>query len=397
MNEPLRRLLLPVIGLSFLSAALAAQAAPPAENLRDTVVTDPALADADFEIQGEYLDPARLPGGETRYMGLQVVALGGGRFEGVVYQGGLPGAGWDRVHRATVQGETSGDATLLAGDQYSVVIRDSVARLLDSGGSELGQLAKIHRISPTQGLAPPPGAIVLFDGAPPTALKDASLTPDGLLEVGSTTATPVQDFRLHVEFRTPYMPYALGQRRGNSGVYIQRRYEVQILDSFGLEGKPNECGGLYRQTPPDLNMCLPPLSWQTYDIHFTAARWNDAGEKTHNARITVYHNGVAIHENRELPSKTGAGRPESPQPLPIHFQNHGNPVHFRNMWLVLTSPVETAAAAEPAAKAPAVAGAPVTPMEVSRAAAPCSPTYSYRPCRVRRPCGLLGWRLRCFR
>ena len=131
------------------------------------------------------------------------------------------------------------------------------------------------------------------------------------------------------------MPYARGQGRGNSGVYIQQRYEVQILDSFGLDGVANECGGVYRQQAPDVNMCLPPLSWQTYDIHFTAARWNSASHKIANARLTVYHNGEPIHLNRELPEKTGAGQKESPDPRPIHFQHHGNPVHFRNVWIVL--------------------------------------------------------------
>src|SRR5262249_34742326 len=80
---------------------------------------------------------------------------------------------------------------------------------------------------------------------------------------------PAGPFRLHLEYRTPYMPTARDQARGNSGVYIQRRYEVQILDSFGLDGAFNEAGSLYRQTPPDLNMAFPPLTWQTYDIWFT--------------------------------------------------------------------------------------------------------------------------------
>ena len=139
------------------------------------------------------------------------------------------------------------------------------------------------------------------------------------------------------------MPYARGQARANSGVYIQRRYEVQILDSFGLKGVHNECGGLYRQQEPDVNMCFPPLSWQTYDIEFTAAQWNAAGEKTANARLTVLHNGEPIHRNRELRNKTGAGKPEGPEPLPIYLQDHGNPVQFRNVWLsvdpVITLPV----------------------------------------------------------
>ena len=125
-----------------------------------------------------------------------------------------------------------------------------------------------------------------------------------------------------------------GQARGNSGVYIQQRYEVQILDSFGLEGVENECGGLYTQTRPDLNMCLPPLAWQTYDIWFTPPQFDDDGKKTANARITALHNGYLIHHHREITAKTGGGKAEGPQPLPINLQDHGNPVMFRNIWIV---------------------------------------------------------------
>src|SRR5204862_5515820 len=108
-----------------------------------------------------------------------------------------------------------------------------------------------------------------------------------------------------------------------------------ILDSFGLPGLDNECGGLYKQRAPDLNLCLPPLAWQTYDIEFRAARFgagrigersagksSDASiKKTADARITVAHNGVTVHNNVELTSKTGGGQPEGPQPLPILLQD----------------------------------------------------------------------------
>ncbi|MGH7128550.1 MAG: 3-keto-disaccharide hydrolase, partial [Planctomycetaceae bacterium] len=137
-----------------------------------------------------------------------------------------------------------------------------------------------------------------------------------------------------IEFRLPYMPYARGQGRANSGVYLQGRYEVQILDSFGLHGAENECGALYRLRPPDVNMCLPPLAWQTFDIEFHAARFDAAGRKTENARITVLHNGVAIHDNVEILRKTGNGAEEGPDPLPIRLQDHGNPVVFRNIWIL---------------------------------------------------------------
>jgi hypothetical protein len=142
------------------------------------------------------------------------------------------------------------------------------------------------------------------------------------------------DQRLHVEFRTPFMPDARGQNRGNSGVYVQGRYEVQVLDSYGLEGRDNECGGIYKVAAPRLNMCLPPMQWQTYDIVFRAPRFDDDGTKTENARITVIHNGVPIHEDLELPGPTGGGRKDKDaEPGPLLLQDHGNRVQYRNIWI----------------------------------------------------------------
>ena len=196
------------------------------------------------------------------------------------------------------------------------------------------------------GATPPPGAVVLFDGGGTDRFTASKLAPDGTLLSGVLTRMPVHDFQMHLEFRSPYMPHARGQGRGNSGVYIQQRYEVQILDSFGLEGVDNECGGLYKQQAPSVNMCLPPLAWQTYDIWFTAARWaTDGKTKIANARITVLHNGVPIHSNREITAKTGGGKTEGTEDFPINLQDHGNPVTFRNIWLVhggVTSAVEAA-------------------------------------------------------
>ena len=146
------------------------------------------------------------------------------------------------------------------------------------------------------------------------------------------------DFKMHIEFKTPQMPPNVrGQGRGNSGVYIQRRYEVQILDSYGLPLKNNECGSIYKFKAPDKNVCKKPGEWQSYDITFHAARFEGQGrdaKKIKNARITIVHNGVLIHDNVEVPNKTGAGRPEGPEPGPILLQDHGNEVCFRNIWIV---------------------------------------------------------------
>ncbi|UCG56268.1 MAG: PmoA family protein [Phycisphaerales bacterium] len=152
------------------------------------------------------------------------------------------------------------------------------------------------------------------------------------------TKDAYRDFILHAEFKTPQLPpHVKGQGRGNSGIYIQRRYEVQILDSYGLEPKNNECGSLYKTKAPDRNVCKKPGEWQSYDIMFRAARFDGAGgnaKKVENARITIYHNGVLIHDDAELANKTGAGRPEGPGPGPILLQDHGNEVSFRNIWIV---------------------------------------------------------------
>lgn len=296
--------------------------------------------DEDFYVQGEYFGYAGLEGGYWHLLGLQVIALGQGNFDAVLYWGGLPGAGWDRRSLWKLSGSRQGTSVLLSGATRSVVLealaadgRRWQAVTVDSAGGRLGVLPKIHRTSPTMHLPPPYGATVLFDGQPPTQLADATISPEGWLNVGFSTKAPVGDFRLHMEFQTPYEPERRGQGRGNSGVYIQRRYEVQILDSFGLAGQANECAGLYKQRRPDVNMCLPPRAWQTYDIWFRAARWNAAGEKVANAQITVLHNGEPVHHRVEIVAKTGNGQPEGPQKLPILWQNHRNPVYFRNLWI----------------------------------------------------------------
>jgi len=161
---------------------------------------------------------------------------------------------------------------------------------------------------------------------------------DGALEVGKghmITKEKYQDFQLHVEFNIPEPPEgAKDQARSNSGVYIQRRYEVQILESYGQDPPLfNGCGSLYRQKAPDKNAAKKPGEWQTYDITFKAARF-EGGKKVSGARITVVWNGVKVHDDYEIKDKTGAGKPEGPEPGPILFQDHGAKVRFRNIWIL---------------------------------------------------------------
>lgn len=305
-------------------------------------LTSPAQAqsqasDAAFErtaaMQGEY--EGWVSGGFRRTrVGVQLVASGLDEYHAVVFPGGLPGHGADAEQAERAIARTLSGLVLFNTPSYRVLATAQAVRLYSPEGVLRGVLAKVHRSSPTIGAPPPAGAVVLFDGSAPAELADARVTEDGLLQEGAITRRPVRDFFLHAEFRIPFMPEANSQARGNSGLYLQRRYEVQILDSFGLEGTSNECGSLYRQRRPAVNACLPPQTWQTYDIEFRAARYNAAGEKTDNARITVRLNGIVVHDDVELTAKTGAGQPEGPNPLPILFQDHGDPVRFRNVWMI---------------------------------------------------------------
>lgn len=305
----------------------------PKPNPQKFAVTDLAKVDEDFAFQGEYYGKLRLPGGILETTGIQVIARGDGNFVGRQLRGGLPGNGWRNDPMIDLSGKRDGDKLVLSQGNYQVVITGNKATVINSAGSTLGILTKVQRRSELLGLKPSSNATVLFDGKSSDGFVDAKINEKGELQIGTITKDPVQDFRLHLEFRLPYMPYAVGQARSNSGLYIQERYEVQILDSFGLPGEFNECGALYRTKSPDINMCFPPLAWQTYDVYFKAARFDDEGKKISPARITVQHNGILVQDNYVIPDKTGAGKPEGAEARPIKLQDHGNPVVFRNVWI----------------------------------------------------------------
>ena len=193
---------------------------------------------------------------------------------------------------------------------------------------------------------PPDAAIVLFDGkdlsdwtqldggAPAWEVADGAMA---VTAGGGDIVSREQfaDFLLHLEFMTPDMPDATGQAKGNSGVFLQGRYEIQVLDSYGIDvpGK-GDCGAIYNQFAPLVNACKPPLEWQTYDAIFRAARVGESGEIEENARVTVLQNGVVIQNNVQMLGTTGGATGEDDAaPGPLRLQDHGNPVKYRNIWI----------------------------------------------------------------
>jgi hypothetical protein len=328
----------PFLLLSLLTAPVLV--AHTQEKPREIVVTEVEKAGPDFAIQGEY-EGEMVRGGQTSRYAAQIAALGEGKFRGNFLEGGLPGAGWDGRNLLYLDSESKDGKITFGGKEFFAEVQGDViagTRAPDASFT----LKKVLRRSPTEGLKAPAGAVVLFDGTGTGEWNSGEMDERNLLKAlspgGPSTKRDVRNFTLHLEFIVPFQPKAKGQARGNGGVYIQRRYEVQILDSFGFkldDKKPvgDLSGEIYKQKVPDVSMNFPPLSWQTYDIDFQAAQFED-DKKIKNAVITVRHNGVVIHDNYEITAKTGAGQPESAEARPILLQNHSNPIFFRNIWML---------------------------------------------------------------
>lgn len=340
--------LITVIGLIGPAAC-----ADPKEKGVWTDPNDPSLP-VDFKIQGEYAGD---------HIGAQIIALGKGTFQAVVLPGGLPGAGWDGKDKSLMAGKLDGQTAKFEPatgrrkylaqnpDEFSATSKFPPQGQNESTGTADGSTFKIQtadgkamelkrttRVSPTMGMRPPAGGIVLFDGTSTAAWDGGQIDPvTKFLNTGGHdihTKQKFNNYTAHLEFLLPYKPDARGQGRANSGFYQVDMYEVQILDSFGLDGKNNECGGIYSLVAPKVNMCLPPLVWQTYDVEFTNAV-NEGGKVVKKSRITLKHNGVVVHDDAEIPGKTGGARggPEG-TPGSLQLQGHGNPVQFRNAWVV---------------------------------------------------------------
>lgn len=281
----------------------------------------------------------------------KLVAQGKGGYRLIL---AVPGADGKAVETAIMgttedgKGEFEGKIDLGAGElDLKAKLKNAKLSGKISGKDAPGafEMAHVEKKSPTLGAKPPAGAKILLDGANTDAwtLTDTAkgtmwaLVDGGAMEVRKSslmTKDAFGDQRLHLEFRTPLMADKRGQARGNSGVYIQGRYEVQVLDSFGLRTADNECGGIYKKAVPKVNACLPPTEWQTYDITFHAPKFDDGGKKVKNAFITVELNGIVIHDNVELDGTTPGGiSGDEAKAGPLLLQDHSNKVQYRNIWI----------------------------------------------------------------
>ncbi|MCA9073952.1 MAG: DUF1080 domain-containing protein [Planctomycetaceae bacterium] len=197
-------------------------------------------------------------------------------------------------------------------------------------------------VSPGEGTQPPSDAIVLFSGGDLSAwngVENWTVEEDYAI-VGSNVSTKqgFGDCQLHLEFATPAEVKGTGQERGNSGVYLMGRYEVQVLDSYdNTTYFDGQCAAVYKQRPPLVNACRPPGEWQTYDIIFRAPRFHADGELKAPGALTVLHNGVLVQNDYELQGVTDFMIPPTymahPLREPLALQFHGNPVRFRNIWI----------------------------------------------------------------
>lgn len=269
-----------------------------------------------FKFLGEYTQ---------RDTAIQVVPAEG-RFYVSTYQGGFPGGKWDggRIKHEWVEEDEIAD------------------RLL---GCE-----KVDRSTNLDFTAPPADAIRLFEGTTMEHWRYGKMI-EGVLQAGAVTKQTFRDFKLHFECKTPFKPSLPLSHpgRGNSGVFALGTYEIQVMDTFGLDldkaawnetkiiKKPDTwCGSIYGIRPPTVNVCLPPLAWQTFDVEFTAAQF-EGETKVRDAVMTIHQNGVLVQDKVKLPSGTGGG-PKGPRPEvaqgPILVQKHGNPVMYRNIWII---------------------------------------------------------------
>ncbi len=253
-----------------------------------------------------------------------------------------------------------GDAIVAKKDGWDIRITKSGM----TGKGKLGDnvesfsLKRVKLGSPTMGQKPPKGAIVLIGEGnmdewrhPDGRESTWTILDNGVVEINPRKANKDADppigggietkrkfgkVRYHMEFRYPVEPGKSGQGRGNSGLFFHG-YEAQILNSYGLNGHWNELGALYKMSPPKVNAARPPMEWQTYDVNFTPAVYEN-GKLKENARITVRLNGIIVQKNEELRHQTAHAlkdrtKPAPDSPQPISLQDHSNRIQFRNTWV----------------------------------------------------------------
>lgn len=320
------------------------------------------------QIQGNWQGEFTSPDWQGKTLRAQIVGESWTDYRAILFVGEKN----DAEVKSVVKGKTEKSEVIFSGDvdlgdklggAYSLegkIVKGSFDGSLKSksGGKDGAfTMKRVLLKSPTEGLQPPEGAVVLMMDQGETPAKQKELAakqeeaflqawnveprwgvyPNGSIAMKSSSIFSKQEFgdgQYHIEFMTPYMPNERDQGRGNSGVYVGGRYEIQVLDSFAEEPRDNWCGGIYQQAVPLCNPSLPPGEWQTYDITFKAPKFDDGGKKTENARLTVKFNGVVIHDNLELkhPTPGGLGGNEASQGN-LLFQDHGNEVHWKNVWV----------------------------------------------------------------
>jgi hypothetical protein len=310
-------------------AAWAGESPTPPEEPKDT-------------IQGVYLGTFTPAGGAAAKIEADVIAEGDDMYRAVLLLKGMDA----KAPRTELTGKAEGGKAALAGKAGDVEWKGAIDGGKLTAESKDGKVEAqfTEKKPPTLGAKPPEGAIVLlpFEEGKAPAMDEWTNPNWKPCEDGSVlaykgdnkTKKSFGDMKLHIEIRTPYMPKARGQGRGNSGVYLQDRYEVQVLDSFGLAPQNNDMAAVYSIEAPSQYAALPPGQWQTYDIEYRAPKLDADGKKTQNANVTIVWNGVKVIDHFDIPKTTGGAAPGEVKEGPIRLQDHGNPVRFRNAWVV---------------------------------------------------------------
>ena len=290
-------------------------------------------------IMGEFAGTFTPAGGQAVKAEAKVLADQDNKYRVVV----LYPVGDAKATRLELPGVGKGETVSIdSGDWSGTVSKDALK--IAAKNDAKAEMKRVERKSPTLAQKPPAGALVLlpFEQGKATNLDQWAKNewicqPDGSVSTRGADIKTNQDFgsfKLHVEFCVPFMPAARGQGRGNSGVFVHGRYEIQVLDSFGLPLTAVDCAAIFGFKAPDADAALPPGVWQTYDIDVKAPEFDAAGKQTKGIVITVLFNGVKVQDAVEVKKVSGGAWGEPAKTGPVRLQFHGNAVRFRNIWLV---------------------------------------------------------------